>query len=112
MDSRIALSLSSSVLALLMGLAGWNCGGPEPEARILSVVSTSAGHVHTADIRYRALRSGLRRFYLETSEGHRHSFDVTAEGFGLLELGYPFVAESSTDQFHTHQVTLQKQSGI
>ncbi len=109
---RMLLLLSTLAVVVLNAAGSPACSREEPEARILALVSTEFGHSHGADITYRAVRSGLRRFHLREANGHSHAFDLTQEQMGTLELGFPVVVDSTEEQVHRHAVTIQKQADL
>ena len=105
--------LLSSTWAILLTLCSLlSCSDDKHEARLLTIVSSEQAHTHTADITYRAVKSGLRRFLLQTAEGHTHSFDLREEELGFLELGFPVVVQSTDEHLHHHSVTIQKQADL
>ena len=84
------------------------CGRSEHDVRIQESVSGILFHDHANSATYRQLRSGIRKFPLQVVNGHDHFIEISEDQFSVIESGLPITIQSTENQFHKHDVVLQK----
>ena len=94
-------------LFLMIILCPVYCQPQQSDKKVQALISLEYLHEHNNNATARLIDSGVKEFLLEDRNHHNHTFQLTDEQIGLLELGLPTVHVSSINQGHSHNVTLQ-----